>query len=307
MSFQAGDLVLLWRGIDDIAIYRSFAFGYGIPLPQAQTSTRPSFAFLPNQHQALMVWPDGSSDSLVWSVDPDFSNQAFIPGAGTSWAACVTPWNGGAIAVWPGVVGDPRIWVSTYGFNGNSAQPWSNPTPALCPTGIITTAITPAICSDPDGNLMMVWRGAGSNDSLYYATSTNGIDWTTASAQIPGGASTVAPALAYFDGYFVLVFKGSENDDTIYSSTWVSSSPNSNKWTNTTTCGSHGTSDGPCLIAADSCLVMAWKGIPGDNNLYYATNNGTGAETWGNQSVIQNSGSSVGPSGYYYVGPGPVL
>jgi hypothetical protein len=301
MSFTPGNLVLLWRGINDIGIYRSLAFAKGLPLPQAKTSTRPSLAFLPNRHQALMVWPQGSSDSLVWSVDSEFNTENFIEGGGTSWAACVTSWKGGAIAVWPGVPGDIRIWMSTYGMNGN---PWSTPTLALCPTGDMTTAITPAICSDPDGNLLMVWRGAGGNDSLYYATSTDGVHWTTASAQIPGGASTTGPSLAYFNGSFVVAFKGSENDDTIYSA-WK---PGINgSWSGVTSCGSKGTSHGPCLIAADGCLVMAWKGISGDNNLYYATNTGVVPQDWSNQSVIQGSGSSVGPSGYYYAGPGRVI
>jgi hypothetical protein len=307
MSFQPGNVVLLWRGINDIHIYRSLAFGQGFPLTQAETSTRPSLAFLPNQHQALMVWPQGSSDSLVWSVDPEFSNAPFLAGAGTSWAASVTPWKGGAIAVWPGVGSDTRIWMSIYTPNSNGSSPWSAQQLVLCPTGIITTGTTPAICSDVDGNLMMVWRGAGSNDSLYWAMSTNGLNWTAASEQIPNGASTTAPALTYFNGHFVVAFKGGQNDDAIYSSTWVPTSPQTNKWVASSTCGSKGTSHGPCLIAADGCMVMAWKGVPGDNNMYYATNTGIAAEDWGNQSVIQNSGSSVGPSGYYYVGPGPVL
>jgi hypothetical protein len=122
MSFTPGNLVLKWRGIDDLNIYQSIAFGVGQRLaqPTPTTSTRPSLAFLPNQHRALMIWTNGSSDSLFWSIQPDFAGGNAISGTHTSWAACVTPWKGGAIAVWPGAGSDTRIWLSTYGINGNT-------------------------------------------------------------------------------------------------------------------------------------------------------------------------------------------
>jgi len=309
MSFQPSNVMLYWRGIDDEAVYQSLGFGQGYALPQATTSTRPAVTQLANYTEIMVCRGPADTDGMYWSINKGFTATAgqtgwgYGPGA-TSWTPSITPWKQGAALAWIGVGSDNRIWTSNYDMGGN---PWSAQALAALTqhnNEPITTASSPAIASDPDGNILMVWRGPGDDDGLYSATSTDGRNFTNFTP-VPNSASSIEPALVCFANGFVLAFKGGQ-DTGIYSivkpditTAWNQASFSS--------CGSKGTSHGPCLIAADEMLVMAWKGIPGDNNLYYATNATGSPYSWSNQSVIQNSGSSVGPAGFYYRTAPPVL
>ena len=309
MPFQPSNVELYWRGINDLPVYRSLGFGEGYALSQVTTTTRPAVAQLTNYTQ-LMVWRGpGTADGMIWSINKDFTSTLGQPGWGygpgaTSWTPSITPWKQGAALAWIGVGSDNRIWTSNYGMGGN---PWSPQALAALTqhnNEPITTASSPAIASDPDGNILMVWRGPNNDDSLYSATSTDGKNFTNFT-QIPRSASSTEPALAYFTNGFVLAFKGGQ-DTGIYS---IVKPSIEDAWNETSfqTVGQVGTSDGPCLIAADGMLVMAWKGVPGDNDLYYSMNSTGSPYEWSNQSVIQQSGSSLGPAGYYYRTAPPVL
>jgi hypothetical protein len=49
----------------------------------------------------------------------------------------------------------------------------------------------------------------------------------------------------------------------------------------------------PALAADGGKLYVAWKGIPGDDGIYFTTNNGT---TWAAQQKVANVGTSAGPA-----------
>ena len=49
----------------------------------------------------------------------------------------------------------------------------------------------------------------------------------------------------------------------------------------------------PALAVLGSTLYMAWKGIPGDEGIYWNTGNGT---TWTAQQHLANAGTSSGPA-----------
>lgn len=128
-----------------------------------------------------------------------------FPGSASNGNPALAKWGTGALAVWNGIGDDTQIWCSQYNQSQNawSAQYLTE----LAGTGApIQAGASPAIVS-LNGVLFMVWRGEGSNDSLYYATSTDGFTWT-GNRQIAGAASTHQPALVDFNGYPVLCFKG---------------------------------------------------------------------------------------------------
>jgi hypothetical protein len=196
--------------------------------------------------------------------------------------------------VWNGLGSDTRIWSAQYNQAQNS---WGNQYLGLLPAGTaIQSASTPAVVNY-NGRLIMVWRGEGSNDSLYYASSADGVHWV-GNRQIPGAASTIQPAMVVYNGVPVLCFKGGEGDTSIYSTTYYEAT---DKWAPVERTGAYGTSHGPSLAVYQGVLFMCWKGVPGDTNLYWGlTTHKLTPSAWSPQHQIPYVGSSVGPAAVVY-------
>ena len=222
-------------------------------------------------------------------------NGGNIPGAGTEWSAGLAVWGTGALAVWNGIGSDTRLWCSQY----NRAQNiWSSQfVTQLAGTGKpIQSGSAPALV-EYGGLLLMVWRGEGSNDNLYYATSQDGRTWR-GNEIIAGASSSIQPALAIFNGAPVLCFKGGGNDGGIYSTTY---NLHSDSWAPIVATGPFGTSHGPTLAVYEGKLFMAWKGINNDTDLYWSvTSNNLDRNSWSGQANISNVGSQYGPTAVVY-------
>jgi hypothetical protein len=218
-----------------------------------------------------------------------------FPGSASNGNPALANWGTGALAVWNGIGDDTRIWCSQYNQSQNawSAQYLTK----LAGTGApIQAGASPAIVS-LNGVLFMVWRGEGSNDNLYYATSTDGFTWT-GNRQIAGAASTHQPALVDFNGYPVLCFKGGNNDGGIYTATFNLSDQ---QWTSVYPTGPFGTSNGPTLAVYQERLFMAWKGAGSDTSLWWATtSNNLDRSAWSGQSSIPGVGSTAQPAAVVY-------
>jgi hypothetical protein len=227
-------------------------------------------------------WPD-------WSyIGATFGK---LPGAASSSTPAIANWGTGALAVWVGIGGDPRIWCSQY---NQSQNVWSSQyLTALSTTGQpIQTGAGPAIVN-VNGMLLMVWVGEGDNDSLYYATSRDGRTWT-GNQPIPGGASTNQPALTIFNGAPVLCFKGGKNDGGIYSTTYNAASDH---WATVVPTGPFGTTSAPTLAVYQGQLFMAWKGDGNDTDLWWSvTTDNLNSKAWSQQASIPGVGSSAGPA-----------
>ncbi len=222
---------------------------------------------------------------------PNLIGTQLVPGTATSWAPALAPWGNGALMVWNGDGSDTRIWCSNYSqsFNVWSSQFLTELENSGQP---IQSGSTPAIVNF-SGTLLMVWRGEGSNDNLYYATSQDGLHWQ-GNKGIPGAASTIAPAMTIFNGVPVICFKGGTNDDGIHASVYNAAT---DSWAPVAQTGGFGTSHGPSLAVYQGELFMAWKGVPGDTSLWCATTSDPlNPKAWSGQKNIPGTGSSVGPA-----------
>src|ERR1700722_7273965 len=150
-----------------------------------------------------------------WPTWQPIGTGAF-PASASNWIPALANWGTGAIAVWNGIGGDTRLWCSQY---NQSQNVWSDQylTKLAGTNAPIQSGSCPAIVSI-NGTLLMVWCGEGNNDSLYYATSTDGYTWE-GNIAIKGAASTGQPAMVIFNGFPVLCFKGGQNDGGIYTTT----------------------------------------------------------------------------------------
>jgi hypothetical protein len=242
----------------------------------------------------------GNVDSIMTSGycqswpnwNPIGNGEGIMTGSATDWVPALANWGSGALAVWNGDGDDTRIWCSQYNQAQNSWSPQY--LTKIYGTGQpIQSGSSPAIVN-ANGMLLMVWRGEGSNDNLYYSTSTDGQVWAGAGHVIPGAASTIQPALVMFNAFPVLCFKGGTNDGGIYSATY---DLNGSKWSPVVHTGPFGTTCGPTLAVYQGQLFMAWKGDGSDTDIWWATTtNNLDPKAWSKQSAIPNVGTQAQPA-----------
>lgn len=307
LTMNVTTLFLVWKGTDgDNTLWYTAPTDLSIPFPGQKvipvgsggTSVRP--AMLAFGDSILMAYraPD-NSDILVSSYNFKESGRwnnvnQNVDGAGTSWAPSIAAIAGGAIMVWPGVGDDTRVWCSFYNPSQNYWEAQFLSTLVKGQIVPIQTGSAPAIVNY-NGQLLMVWRGEGDNDNLYYAMSSDGLTWGP-QAQIPGAASTMPPALTIFNGSVFMAFKGGTNDQSMYGSVF------NGRWSRDVfSLGYMGTSHGPSVTAYQGELFMTWKGDVGDTNLYWARS--ADGANWTGQATITGTGSSIGPTVIVYTGP----
>jgi len=94
-------------------------------------------------------------------------------------------------------------------------------------------------------------------------------------------------AIEAFNGQLYMVWKGMENDDRVFMSSF-----NGTSWTPQQMIPGIGSSTGVALAVYAGKLYMAWKGLLGDQGIYYSSFNGT---SWAPQQLVAGIGSSLGP------------
>jgi hypothetical protein len=150
------------------------------------------------------------------------------------------------------------------------------------------TEDTPAICAC--GNtLAMAWRGAGGDHNIWFATSTDGVNWTP-QRKLPGAASVAGPALAWDGRALWMVWRGTGNDKGIY-------------WANTTDffgrngtavrkIGGVGSSHGPRIAIVGGSPMAVWKGVNSDHGIYFSRFD----RDWAPQRKVGGVGTSASPA-----------
>jgi hypothetical protein len=82
--------------------------------------------------------------------------------------------------------------------------------------------------------------------------------------KLPGVATSVGPALAAFGNRLYAAWKGMDNDQDIYWSSFDGTS-----WSAQHKVPGVGTSVRPALAVFSNHLYMAWKGMDNDQNIYW--------------------------------------
>jgi hypothetical protein len=277
------------------------------------TSSKPATIALPDR--LLFACTDANSSSIYFYAVAGATGQPggrlnprVVPNVGTAWApslAASTISPGDAIMAWNGVGNDTRIWLAKYNASqdtGVNSQPWSGQYLANTGQGPLKSGSAPAIVSVA-GALLMVWRGEGDNDNLYWSKSVDdGQNWVIAEVnghltyqqQIAGAGCSIAPALTETFGTALLAFKGGR-DTNIYIASYT---PNqAEPWSQIRgPVGPFGTSHGPSLATFNNqTVLMTWKGVNDEGIYYTQVPIGNPFVTLTNQTVVGNQGTTIGP------------
>jgi hypothetical protein len=142
--------------------------------------------------------------------------------------------------------------------------------------------------------LYLAWRGVEDDQNLYWAVSFDGRYWSRQFV-LSDRASADAPALAVFRDKLVMAWTGVGGDDNLY---WATYDGNADlKWSDQSPAtASPGVKDrasveGPSLAVFQDKLFMAWRGVSGDQDLYWATYDGNPNLTWSKQNGLGDRAS----------------
>jgi len=152
------------------------------------------------------------------------------------------------------------------------------------------TSDSPAVVFFNDINqYVMVWKGAGSDQYIYYATSADGVAWANHGLTSPDRGTSIAPALVLYNSKLYMVWKGVYDDQRLFYSYFNGSTWSPQQWIPTV----GGSSATPALAVYQGKIYMAWKGMYDDQRMFYTTFDGN---TWAPQIWIPNQWTSTGPA-----------
>ena len=181
---------------------------------------------------------------------------------------------------------DQRIWFSN--FNGTAWAPQQQ-------VQGVGTSVGPSL-SVYNGRLYMAWKGIDNDQRIWFSSfgpsNFNGTAWAP-QQQVQGVGTSVGPSLSVYNGRLYMAWKGIDNDQRIWFSSFGPSNFNGTAWAPQQQVQGVGTSVGPSLSVYNGRLYMAWKGIDNDQRIWFSSFNGT---SWAPQQQVQGVGTSVGPS-----------
>src|SRR5215217_4167538 len=199
----------------------------------------------------------------------------------------------GVYAAWKGVTGDERMY-STY-WNGTD---WGGSQQEQITTGL--TSIGPSIAAyqypfSVTNRLYMAWKGVTGDERMYYSY-YDGNNWEPQKFAV--GMTSVGPSLAVFNNRLYMAWKGVTGDERMYYSYFDGNNWEPQKF------AVGMTSVGPSLAVftiqeavgdtpAERRLYMVWKGITGDERMYYSYFDGN---NWVQQQLIAIGMTSYRPS-----------
>jgi hypothetical protein len=252
-----------------------------------------------------MVWR-GSGDNNIWiSTSTDGSNwtpQRRFGDVGTLGSPDLAWINDELWMVWRGSPDQGIYYKKSRDFfvRDNPAQGHVNGVGSSHGPRIAGVNKTPTL----------VWKGTNDDGGIYYSRFVGG-NWL-AQQRIPGVGTANSPVALSDDGGVRLVWRGTNKDHVLWTTTgsadfsgWKPQAPvqwtimgNGNKDNKVGTPGSDGA---PAMAAQGGSVFAAWRGVPGDQGLYFTQlRKEGGAPVWSAQSNIPGVGSSDGPAIAYF-------
>lgn len=157
----------------------------------------------------------------------------------------------------------------------------------------------PVALAEYNGKLYMAWKGMEGDDRIFWST-FDGKSWA-AQQQVSGVSTSGGPALAVFDGKLYMAWKGTHPGNSGFMDVaddkhiWYSYFDGS-KWAAQKQVPGVATSIGPSLgVHFDhgvDKLYMAWKGMEGDQRIWYSFFDGS---KWAAEQAVPGVSTSVGP------------
>ncbi len=190
-------LFAAWKGMgnDQGIYYASFNGSVWTPqalVPNVATSMAPSLAFINNT--LYMAWKGMNNDQGLYYASFNgafWSPQALIPGTASSVGPSLAGFNGKLYAAWKGESGDQGLWYASYDFTKWSPQALIPGVASSMGPALAEYAVISRIVLHPTAKLYAMWKGANTDQRLWYA-SFDGTTWS-AQATIPGNTGQDTP------------------------------------------------------------------------------------------------------------------
>jgi len=198
--------------------------------------------------------------------------------------------------VWKGAGGDPGIWWTTF-----DRKQWRPSGQQKIPGAGASQRPALAVFK---GVLYMAWKGVGNDPNIFFTTYTDKGGWT-AQQHIPNVGTSDGPALTVYGNGLYLAWVGCGGDPSI----WWSQTWDGHYWEPQHRVDGVGASGGPSLAQLNAInqnlLCMAWKGIGGDQQIWWSTYNGGNWSTPSGavQQIVPDVGTTVGPTLVNFGGP----
>jgi hypothetical protein len=165
----------------------------------------------------VAAWKNVFDQKLYFATydGSNWSTKLQIAGVGSSVGPSLANFGGKLYAVWKGEGNDESLWYAYY-----DGTKWSGQTPGQTQTQIpdVGSGVGASLAGVGD-KLYAVWKGEGSDESLWYAY-YDGTKWSgqtgQTQTQIPGPGSSVGAAIAEFGGKLYAVCKGKGSDVSLY-------------------------------------------------------------------------------------------
>jgi hypothetical protein len=187
------------------------------------------------------------------------------------------------VAIWKGVTGDQRIWVSHFDGDWHGINHF--------PADAVRTSASPALTDvegfDARSELFMAWKGEEGDQRLFGAFvnpreienlrlqgASGRFSIEGASAfpmQIPNANSSEGPALCAFKGGVFMAWKGIGGPERVFFSILVPKGFFINegyRWTARRQIPGAHSSACPALAVRGGRLFIAWKGVTGDERIF---------------------------------------
>jgi hypothetical protein len=188
------------------------------PIPNVYSHVGPALCgFGPN---LIAAWKNVFDQNLYFATydGRHWSAPLPIPGVASSVGPSLATYgqNQKLYAVWKGEGADQSLWYAMY-----DGHKWSGQTAGSSQTQIPGVGSSKgASLATVGSKLYAVWKGEGTDQSLYYAQ-YDGNKWSGETAessqtQIPGIGSSVGAAIAEFKGKLYAMCKGRDSDVTLY-------------------------------------------------------------------------------------------
>lgn len=198
-----------------------------------------------------------------------------------------------------------RPAVATGGNGQNVVLAWQRPGDGVicvavenggawsAPTALASSGHGPAVAA-ANNQYLVAFQGA--NNQIY--GSLNGRAAAPMHPQSGGMGTSDSPALCWWEGRFWMAWKGVPGDNGI----WLAGSSDGMNWSTPQSAhpvgGAIATAAGPGLALWKEGLLLAWRGVPGDEKLWWSTQPlGNLAARWQTPQILSPSNNSnAGPS-----------